>query len=231
MSYQRAKDESPERRRAKELAVFESGLLDVAAPKSDDTIAMLGRYRRGDKEAGDEFVRRYQEPLLRYVEMHLGEPLRASVESSDVVQDALVNALPRLGTFEYRGKGSLLAYLKTTAHNIIRNLARRPSPPGKHLDVDSDSSGVGIEQAREDSPSVAFARRELAGILTDAADRLPEKEREVIHLSHYLGGTWAEVAEQMGYADPHTAEQFFQRAKERWFEKARPRLRGWREPQ
>jgi len=172
-------------------------------------------------------VRRYEDKLRRYVRVLLGARLRERVESVDIVQDAFVDALPRLADFEYRQKGCILAYLKSVARSRVRNLARSPRLPRIDNDPTKDAFWLDQLPGNEGSVSMDLSRRELNAILDEAASRLPERQQEVFGLRYYFNAPWDQVVAEMKYPSRAAAEMAYDRAKKQWVAYANPRLKSW----
>jgi DNA-directed RNA polymerase specialized sigma24 family protein len=154
-----------------------SEMVDAAPPEdATESLVLLERFRRDEAGAGDQLVLRYQDKLQRYVRVLLGAHLRRQLDSGDVLQDVLLDALPRLKDFEYRGKGSVLRYLKAAARHRIQSLGRNAGPSLDEGDAARDPFWLGLEQATEPAPGEELARRELAAILDAAASRLHRDE-------------------------------------------------------
>ena len=200
-----------------------------AAPREDATesLLLLERYRRDEAGAGDELVLRYQDKLQRYVRVLLGAHLRRQLDSGDVLQDVLLDALPRLKDFEYRGKGSVLRYLKAAARHRIQSLGRNAGPSRDEDDAARDPFWLGLEQVTEPAPGEELARRELAAILDAAASRLHREEQDILSARYYLERPWDEIRDEFGYPSIAAAQMAYTRAKRRWIESAERALRAW----
>ena len=96
------------------------------------TIDLLERYKQGDDQAVSLLVERSLPPLKRWARGRLPQWARGLDDTQDLVQDAIVRALPRLKTFEARHPGALQAYLRQAITNHIRDEIRKVNNrPGK----------------------------------------------------------------------------------------------------
>jgi RNA polymerase sigma-70 factor (ECF subfamily) len=89
------------------------------------TIDLLERFKQGDEDAVNLLVERSLPPLKRWARGRLPQWARGIDDTQDLVQDAIVRALPRLKTFEARHPGALQAYLRQAITNHIRDEIRR----------------------------------------------------------------------------------------------------------
>jgi RNA polymerase sigma factor (sigma-70 family) len=114
------------------------------------TIDLLERFKQGDDRAVSMLVERSLPPLKRWARGRLPQWARGLAETQDLVQDAVVRALPRLKTFEARHPGALQAYLRQAITNHIRDEIRKVSthPQGSELrDSHPDLGPSPLEQA------------------------------------------------------------------------------------
>jgi len=103
---------------------------DATVPKPEltaltNTFDLLERFKQGDQEAVSLLVERSLPPLKRWARGRLPQWARGNADTQDLVQDAVIRALPRLRTFEARHPGALQAYLRQAITNHIRDEIRR----------------------------------------------------------------------------------------------------------
>lgn len=80
---------------------------------------------RGIGTALERLIARHVGPLRRYVSGRLARWARDLADTDDLVQDTLLRTFTRIGTFEARGAGALLAYLRQAVLNRVRDELRR----------------------------------------------------------------------------------------------------------
>jgi RNA polymerase sigma-70 factor (ECF subfamily) len=97
----------------------------------DTTLDLLTRAQAGDQGAIEALFARLMPPLRRWARGHLPAYARDLSDTQDLVQEAVMHALRRLPTFEYRHEGALQAYLREAVNNRIldeiRRVQRRPA--------------------------------------------------------------------------------------------------------
>lgn len=149
-----------------------SGSTEGPQPGSEllSTLDLLERFKSGDQQAVNLLVERSIPPLRRWARGRLPGWARGVAETQDLVQTALMRALPRLKEFEARHPGALQAYLRQAVANHIRDEIRKAvaHPPTDLPTSQPDSSPSPLEQAigRE-----AFERYEAALATLRPADR------------------------------------------------------------
>jgi RNA polymerase sigma-70 factor, ECF subfamily len=138
----------------------------------------MRRWRQGDVAAFEALVRRWQQPVGRF--------LARLVDKSESVPDLCQEVFLRfyLAGPKYREQGSFSTWLYRIALNVARDFARR-RPPTMAIRHDPADAATTAEQACE--------LHELAEEVARALAELPTPLREVIVLRHYEGMTFEEM--------------------------------------
>jgi RNA polymerase sigma factor (sigma-70 family) len=91
---------------------------------AEATVELLNRVKNGDLDALDQLLERLIPALRRWARGRMPAAARGMIETADIVQDAVINAMRRLDAFEARHQGALQAYLRKAVMNKIRDVAR-----------------------------------------------------------------------------------------------------------
>jgi len=184
----------------------------------DQTLTLLNRAREEDAQAIGELFERYREPLRRALRRMLGEDYRVRIaDSEDAAHDAILSALQDLGSFEYRGDGSFLAWLLKRAEFALLNKIkasrrmRRDPGPGRLTPLEEGFDTYDGDQ----SVGGAVRHNETREVLRAALDELPPKERDVILLRQFLELDTQAICEEMSLATPSAARNLYARAQAR----------------
>ncbi len=150
-----------------------------APPPSDAELVV--QWRSGDERAATLLVRRYAEPLGRYL-MGRGA---ASAEVDDLLQETFFRAFRGIG--QWRGDVSLAGWLYRIAGNQLRDRHRRVA--GKvFLEV---TEGDRVDLA---DPEGEYAADEVATRLEEGLAALSPMQREVFRLRVEQGLDYREIA-------------------------------------
>jgi RNA polymerase sigma factor (sigma-70 family) len=149
----------------------------------------LHRAVQGNTEALAWLVERLSPLLMAQASYRLGPILRPHYDPEDLVHEAWLTLLPRLGDLASRTERltpALLKFLSSTLLLHVRNLLRKHARAGGALpDPDSESVAAGgLDALSADATSVvamAF-RRELRGQVAACLADLSPADREVIVL-------------------------------------------------
>jgi RNA polymerase sigma-70 factor (ECF subfamily) len=171
---------------------------------------LIRRCRAGDAAARAELFERYRPYLEVLARAQLGQHLRTKCDTSDLVQQTLLEAHRDFAGFQGQQEGELLAWLRRIlAHNLFnqarhfaarqRDAAREVSLEQVQAGVDRSSLALGRCLAADGpTPSQAAVQRESAARLAEALARLPEDYQTVLLLRVFEELPAEEVAARMG---------------------------------
>lgn len=149
-----------------------------------DERELVRRILSGDREAFRLVVLRYQQPLAELVWRQLGGD-RSAVE--DVVQETFLRAYKALDRYDPQYR--LSTWLSRIALNTARDLGRR-----RKVREAADPQDLVPAGAFSADPLEGAARAEAAVSVSQALERLPDTQREVVVLSVWGGLSQTEIA-------------------------------------
>jgi RNA polymerase sigma-70 factor, ECF subfamily len=145
-------------------------------------VRLLRRWRSGDKNAGDQLMRRYWPLLTAFFRRK-----RAS-NVEELVQSTLLASIQAVSRFAERSS------FKTYLLGIARNQFLMSLRSDDTASVDPPT----ISTAPEDSPSRMFALEQERRFLVRALLQLPPPFRKVLTLLYWDGCSIEEIAQQLG---------------------------------
>jgi len=170
------------------------------------TLELLELYRGGNSTARDQLIERCLPPLRRWARGRLPQWARSAADTQDLVQDAVMKALPRLHAFEVRRPGALQSYLREAVQNRIYDEVRKVSArPGvtELPDEMADDAPSPLEQA---IGRQGFERYQ------QALKSLTPLDREAIVARVELQYSYEEVAAAIGKTNANAARMAVTRA-------------------
>jgi len=171
------------------------------------TIELLARTKRAGNAAVRLLVQRSFPPLKRWARGRLPDWARSLAETQDLVQDAVIRAIPHVQHFEARHPGALQAYLRQAIANHIRDEIRKVNsrpPIGGDLPESKVDPGP--------SPLERAIGRERLDRYDAALAKLRPVEREAIVARLELQQSYEEVALALGKPSADAARMLVARA-------------------
>lgn len=156
---------------------------------------LVARAQRGDKQAFELLVEKYQRKLARLLSRFIRDP----AEVEDVTQEAFIKAYRALPAF--RGDSAFYTWLYrigiNTAKNYLVAMGRR-APTTTEFDADEAESFEDGDQLRDiNTPESVLASKEIAATVQKAMEDLPDELRTAIELREIEGLSYEEIASIM----------------------------------
>jgi len=143
---------------------------------------LLDRITAGDEAALADFYRLFEARVYRFALARLNDPFAAA----DILNEVMLAVWKQAGRFEGRSKLSTWL-LGITRYKVLDRLRQRQRAP-QQQDLD--------EQLADESPphEAVIAGAQDAERLRHCLDRLPEGQREVMHLAFFEDLGYREIA-------------------------------------
>ncbi len=168
-------------------------------PKGEDSgaqsdLLLVQRVQKGEKQAFDLLVRKYQSRVLNLV----GRFVRNPEEAEDVAQEAFIKAYRALRSF--RGDSAFYTWLYRIAVNSAKNHLAAQGRQVATSDIDAQDAEQfeGAERLREyDTPEGILLGKEITRHMDGALQALPEDLRVAVTLRELEGLSYDEIAQVM----------------------------------
>lgn len=151
--------------------------------------ALVAAAARGNRQAYEQLVRKYQDRLM----LTVGRVVRDRSDAEDVCQEAFLRAFVHLPTFT--GRSAFFTWLCRIALNVaIGEHRRRTRAPFRELQADTARQEP-ID--RGDLPGDRLMRRESVSRLRQALAALPPDQRAVLVLRAVNGLNYHEISRRL----------------------------------
>jgi RNA polymerase sigma-70 factor, ECF subfamily len=182
---------------------------------------LVARAQRGDKQAFELLVEKYQRKLARLLSRFIRDP----AEVEDVTQEAFIKAYRALPAF--RGDSAFYTWLYrigiNTAKNYLMAMGRR-APTSTEVDSEEAEGFEEGEQLRDiNTPESLLLSSEIAQTVNATIEGLPEELRTAIQMREIEGMSYEDIAKAMDCPIGTVRSRIF-RAREAIAEQLRPLL-------
>ena len=166
----------------------------------------------------EQWLERHRPYLTLLAHVHLNRHHSARLDTSDIVQQTLLNAFLKRGEFRGSSEAELAAWLreilKHKLADALRDQQRDKRDVRRECTVDdgidkSFSRTQGWLVSLQSSPSQKAVKQEDLLRLSQALTELPVAQREVIVLHHLQGQKLAEVAAEIDRSEAAVAGLLF----------------------
>ncbi len=157
---------------------------DEAGSRRDVERTLVAACQRGERDAFDRLVERYQRDVYRLCYRYVND----HEDANDLAQEAFLKAWRAIGRF--RGDSAFSTWLYRIAVNACLNHRAARRPPSLELPD-------GLADPRQGADDGVLSQDEARRV-REAVRRLPEKQRATLILKVYHELTHDEVAEILG---------------------------------
>ncbi len=156
---------------------------------------LVERVQRGERQAFDLLVIKYQRRIMRLLARLVHDP----AEVEDLAQEVFIKAWRALPQF--RGESAFYTWIYRIALNTARNwlATRRRQPMLLDAAENEDGETFSVDDNLTDyaTPESAVVGREIVDTINQAIEDLPEDQRTAIVLREIEGMTYEEIAQIM----------------------------------
>ena len=154
---------------------------------------LIAQYRNGNEVAFDLLVDRYQSKVYTTIFLIVKDQEIAE----DLLQDVFVKVIQTLNSDKYNEEGKFQPWLMRIAHNLaidhFRKAKRYPT-----IILEDGSNLLNSMKFAEDSIEDVRVKEETLEMIKKLIDELPEAQKEVLIMRHYLDMSFQEIADQTG---------------------------------
>ena len=159
-------------------------------PKDSELIA---QYRNGSDAAFDLLVDRYQSKMYTTIFLIVKDQKVAE----DLLQDVFVKVVKTLNSDKYNEEGKFQPWVMRIAHNLAIDYFRKAKRYPTILMEDGSNIFNSLKFA-EENVADRQVREENIELVKRLIEELPEAQKQVLIMRHYLDMSFQEIADQTG---------------------------------
>lgn len=151
---------------------------------------LVNQYNNGNERAFEELVRRYKNKI--YTAIYL--IVKDQSVAEDLLQETFVKAIRTIKSGKYNEEGKFLPWISRIAHNMAIDYFRRQKRyPMVELE-NGENANESMDFAVESFESLQV-KKETHARLRELIQQLPDTQREVLLMRHYMQMSFQEIAE------------------------------------
>ena len=185
----------------------------MSEPSRKGLESLLQRARDGDRDAMNELFESCRAYVGFLARSHVESWIQAKVDSSDLIQQTLMEAHQGFPNFSGQTEGEWIAWLKQILKHNATDFVRRFGAAKRRVTLEvaisNGNDSTYFRAAPElssggESPSQVMVRREQEIEISEALATLPDAYQEVIVLRNIQRLPFDEIAERMERSRPAT---------------------------
>ena len=154
---------------------------------------LISQYRNGSEVAFERLVDKYKAKVYTTILMIVKEQGVAE----DLLQDVFVKVIHTLNSDRYNEEGKFQPWLMRIAHNLaidhFRKMKRYPT-----VIMEDGSNVFNTMHFAEQNVEDMKVKDETLALVRQLIDELPESQKQVLIMRHYMDLSFQEIAEQSG---------------------------------
>lgn len=154
---------------------------------------LIAQYRNGSEAAFDLLVVRYHSKVYTTIFLIVKDQKTAE----DLLQDVFIKVVNTLNSDRYNEEGKFQPWITRIAHNLavdhFRKAKRYPT-----ILMEDGSNVFNSLQFAESSHEDRQIKEDTIELVKRLIEELPEAQKEVLIMRHYLDMSFQEIAEQTG---------------------------------
>lgn len=151
---------------------------------------LVSLYKEGNEEAFEELLKRHKSRIFTTIYLIVKD----SYVAEDLLQEVFVKAIRTIKEGRYNEEGKFLPWITRIAHNLaidtFRKAKRYPT-----VILEDGSRVFNTMEFSEDSIESEHIKQDTHAKLRKLVQELPETQREVLIMRHYMEMSFQEIAE------------------------------------
>lgn len=155
---------------------------------------LIERYVDGDYTALEALITRHKDKVYTYIMM----TVRNQHLAEDIFQDTFIKVVRSLNTSKYTENGKFVSWVMRIAHNLIIDHYRREKNMNTHSKEDAAFDLFNSPRFSDENVEDMMINDQIMNDVRSLVDLLPDDQKQVVVMRHYLGLSFKEIADQTG---------------------------------
>ncbi len=154
---------------------------------------LLALYQQGNEEAFEVLLHRHKSRIFTAIYLIVKDRYRAE----DLLQETFIKAVNTIRSGRYNEEGKFLPWISRIAHNMAIDSYRRSRRYPEIVLEDNSRLFNSMDFAEDSAESLQIAQDAQAR-LRDLIKELPNEQRQVLIMRHYMDMSFQEIADKTG---------------------------------
>lgn len=160
---------------------------------NDSDSKLVSLYQKGNANAFEMLFNRHQSRLYTAIYFIVKD----RDEAEDILQDVFIRVVNTIRNGKYKEEGKFIHWIGRMAHNLAIDRYRQNQSRPKTL-LQDDKAALDTLRFAEESVEAKQTTMETYAHLRDLIRTLPEEQRRVLIMRHYLKMSFQEIADRTG---------------------------------
>ncbi|MEM7162446.1 MAG: sigma-70 family RNA polymerase sigma factor [Bacteroidota bacterium] len=152
---------------------------------------LIKKYINGNEKAFEQLLNRHRNKVYTHVYLMV----RDNDLADDIFQDAFIKVINTLKSGKYNEEGKFLPWVIRIAHNLVIDHFRKSKKMPKVREDEEYSPFATIEN-EDQNVQEEMITDQIHSDLKHLVEMLPDEQKEIIMLRHYMGMSFKDIAER-----------------------------------
>lgn len=155
---------------------------------------LIGRYLDGDFTSLEFLINRYKDKVFTYIVMNVKNQHLAE----DIFQDTFIKVVRSLKLGKYTENGKFVSWVMRIAHNLTIDHYRKLKNQNTCSNDDYEMDLLNSQKFSEKTIEDLLINDQIMNDVRELVQELPDDQKAVVMMRHYMGMSFKEIAEQTG---------------------------------
>ncbi|HKM92479.1 MAG TPA: sigma-70 family RNA polymerase sigma factor [Prolixibacteraceae bacterium] len=153
---------------------------------------LVQSYINGDFPSIEILINRYKDKVFTYILItvknhHLAE---------DIFQDTFIKVIRSLNLGRYTDSGKFVSWVMRIAHNLVIDHYRKEKSMNTYSNDGSEIDLFNSSKFSDENIEDLLINEQILSEVRDLIEELPDDQKQVVMLRHYMGLSFKEIADQ-----------------------------------
>lgn len=153
---------------------------------------LIKEFVSGDQQSIDTLIKRHRERVYKYIVLIVKDQALAE----DIFQDTFIKVIRSLRKGKYKDNGRFIYWALRIAHNLIIDHFRKEKNKNTFSNDDNELDVFNSPRFSDQTVEDDMIDRQISKDLKDLVNQLPDDQKEIIILRHFVGMSFKEIAQQ-----------------------------------
>lgn len=153
---------------------------------------LVKQFIRGKQSSIETLIKRHKDKVYTYIFLMVKNEHLAN----DIFQDTFIKVIKSLESGKYQENGKFISWVIRIAHNLIIDYFRKEKQMKTYSNDEYETDLFNSNKFSEKTIEDNIIRDQVCNDVRKLVDFLPEEQKEVVLLRHYVGLSFKDIAEQ-----------------------------------
>jgi len=153
---------------------------------------LVKQFIKGNQSSIETLIKRHKDKVYTYIFLMVKNEHLAN----DIFQDTFIKVIKSLESGKYQENGKFISWVIRIAHNLIIDYFRKEKQMKTYSNDEYETDLFNSDKFSDKTIEEHIIKNQVRNDVRKLVDCLPEEQKEVVLLRHYVGLSFKEIAEQ-----------------------------------